>query len=95
MPAKPPPLEHPVVVTPPLAVEHTAVPALVEIVAALASPASVPTMAFEEVTVEDVAAIGTCVAVMPDKPLPPELQLASAPPFREQSKVCVTESARR
>jgi hypothetical protein len=48
-----------VVVTPPLAVEHTGVPAVVEIVAALASPESVPTIAFEDVIVVAVAAIGT------------------------------------
>jgi len=58
-----PPVEQPVVVIPPLAVEHVIVPGVVLIVAALAKPASVPTMAFELVEVVELLAIGTCPGV--------------------------------
>jgi hypothetical protein len=73
--------KQPEVVTPPFASEQVGVAAVVEIVPALASPASLPTTGTEEVTVVAVAAIGTWLAVMPDSPLLPPMHAASAPPF--------------
>jgi len=42
---------------------------LVELVGPVVMPAPLPARAFEDVIVVAVAAIGTCVAVMPETPL--------------------------
>lgn len=69
-----PPDVHPVVVAPPLASVQSVAP-VPATVPELRRFVSVPWMALEDVTVLAVAAIGTCVAVMPDKPFPPVAQV--------------------
>jgi len=90
MPDKPLlPLGHPLVVAPPLESVQSDAP-VPETVPELRILLSVPCKAMEEVTVLEVAATGTCEAVMPESPLLPPLQVVTPALVMLQEPLMVT-----